>query len=248
MNLNKLIILFISAFFLYSCAEYKTIQKEEKKYYSSMGFALIYEDSLYSEKVISKKINNDDFVVIHSLLKANTPVKIINPANSKYIETKVKKKSHYPKIFNVLISKKIATHLELDTYNPYVEIFEIKKNKTFIAKEKKIFEEEKKVADKVPVDEVKMDDLSTVEKKKEEKFKKTHNYILVVSDFYFEDSAISLKNELINKTKMNNISIKKINNKKYRLLVGPFKNFNALKVSYISLNNLGFDNLNIYKE
>ena len=32
------------------------------------------------------------------------------------------------------------------------------------------------------------------------------------------------------------------------LLVGPFKNFNALKTTYISLNNLGFENLNIYKE
>ena len=47
---------------------------------------------------------------------------------------------------------------------------------------------------------------------------------------------------------MNNISVRKINNKKYRLLVGPFKNFNALKTTYISLNNLGFEDLNIYKD
>jgi len=47
---------------------------------------------------------------------------------------------------------------------------------------------------------------------------------------------------------MDNISIKKINNKKYRLFVGPFKNFNALKTSYISLNNLGFEILNIYND
>ena len=38
-----------------------------------------------------------------------------------------------------------------------------------------------------------------------------------------------------------------ISNNKYRLLAGPFKNFNTLKTSYISLNNLGFENLNIYK-
>ncbi len=42
--------------------------------------------------------------------------------------------------------------------------------------------------------------------------------------------------------------VKKINDNKYRLLVGPFENFNALKTTYISLNNLGFDNLNVYKE
>ena len=45
-----------------------------------------------------------------------------------------------------------------------------------------------------------------------------------------------------------NISVKKINNNKYRLLVGPFKNFNALKTTYISLNNLGFESLNIFRE
>ena len=248
MNLSKTIFLFLSTFFLYSCADYKTTKIGEKKYYSSTGFALIYDDSLYLNKVVNKKINNEDFIVVHSLLKINTPVKIINPSNSKYIETKVYRKTHYPKIFNVLISKKIASHLELDINNPYVEVLEIKKNKTFIAKEKEIFEEEKNVAEKVPVDAIEMDDLTKVKTKKKETKNKAYNYILVISDFYFEDSAINLKNELINKTNMNNISVKKINNKKYRLLVGPFKNFNALKVSYISLNNLGFDNLNIYKE
>ena len=47
---------------------------------------------------------------------------------------------------------------------------------------------------------------------------------------------------------MNNISVKKINDKKYRLFVGPFKNFSALKTTYISLNNLGFESLNVYNE
>ena len=47
---------------------------------------------------------------------------------------------------------------------------------------------------------------------------------------------------------MSNIYVKKINDNKYRLLVGPFNNFNALKGSYISLNNLGFEDLNIYRE
>ena len=74
------------------------------------------------------------------------------------------------------------------------------------------------------------------------------NFILVISDFYFLVSANNLKKELLKKTKMSNISVKKINNKKYRLLAGPFKNFNALKTTYISLNNLGFEDLNIYKD
>ena len=69
-----------------------------------------------------------------------------------------------------------------------------------------------------------------------------------MSDFYYIDSANNLKNELNKKIGPNNFFVKKINNKKYRLYAGPFKNFNALKAIYISLNNLGFEGLNIYKE
>ena len=251
MNLNTIVLLLISTIFLNSCADYKTdrtTKKKEKQYYSSMGFALIYSDHHYLNKVVNKKIKNDDSVAMHNLLKINTPIKIINPDNSKFIETKIFKKADYPKIFNVVISRKIASFLELDFNNPYVEIFETKKNKTFIAKKSETFEEEKNVSEKAPVDEVKMDDLINEDTKIKKKKIVTKNFILVISDFYFLDSANNLKNELLKKTKMSNISIKKINNKKYRLLVGPFKNFNALKTTYISLNNLGFENLNIYTE
>ena len=251
MNLNTIVLLLISTIFLNSCADYKTDRtttKKEKKYYSSMGFALIYSDHHYLNKVVNKKIKNDDSVAMHNLLKINTPIKIINPDNSKFIETKIYKKADYPKIFNVVISKKIASFLELDFYNPYVEIIETKKNKTFIAKKSETFEEEKNVSEKAPVDEIKMNDLTKDDAKTEKKTNKKSNFILVISDFYYEESAINLKKDLVKKTKMNNISVKKINNKKYRLLVGPFKNFNALKTTYISLNNLGFENLNIYRE
>ena len=78
-------------------------------------------------------------------------------------------------------------------------------------------------------------------------FKKT-SFILVIADFYYFDSANSLKKQLINQTGNTNYTVKKINNNKYRLYVGPFKNFNTLKSAYISLNNLGFENLNVYKK
>ena len=236
---------------MHSCAEYQAtrkIEKTEKQYYSSSGFALIYEDKLYTEKVINKKMNNEDLRVMHSFLKTNTPIKVINPENSKFIETKIYKTANYPKIFNVVISKKIASILGLDTDNPYVEIIETKKNKTFIAKESNTFEEEKNVSEKAPVNEVTMDDLSTQENKPENKLDKKDNFVLVINDFYYFDSANNLKKILMEKTDFVNISVKKINDNKYRLLAGPFKNFNALKVTYISLNNLGFENLNVYRE
>ena len=251
MNLNTIVLLLISTIFLNSCADYKTdrtLKKKEKKYYSSLGFALIYSDHHYLNKVVNKKIKNDDSVTMHNLLKINTPIKIINPDNSKFIETKIYKRADYPKIFNVVISRKIASFLELDFNNPYVEIIEVKKNKTFVAKEGNIFEEEKNVIDKVPVDEIKINDLTLNKPKINKKLTKKNNFILVISDFYYMDSANNLKNELIKKININNISIKKINYNKYRLLVGPFESFNALKTTYISLNKLGFEDLNVYNE
>ena len=251
MNLKKIILTSICIIATYSCANYKTnesVKKKEKVYYASSGFALIYEDELYKQKVVNRKINNEDIGVMHSSLKISTPIKIINPDNSKIIETKIYKKANYPKIFNIVISKKIASILELDVNNPYVEIIEIKKNKIFIAKKTNTFDEEKSVAEKAPVDEIKMDNLSKDEPEIEKKRPKKSNFMIVINDFYFEDSANNLKTELVRKTKINNISVKKIDNKKYRLLAGPFKNFNALKTTYISLNNLGFENLNIYRE
>ena len=60
--------------------------------------------------------------------------------------------------------------------------------------------------------------------------------------------AEKLKKELTRKTQIDKFSVKKINDKKYRLSVGPFKNFSSLKSIYISLNNLGFEGINIYSE
>ena len=250
MNLKKIILIFAYVISLYSCADYnvnKVKHKKVKQYYSSSGFALIYEDNLYTQKILNKKINNEDIKVMHNLLKMNTPIRIINPANSKVIETKIYKKTNYPKIFTIVVSEKIASILELDLDNPFVEVIEVKKNKTFIAKKTNTYEEEKNVAEKAPVDKIKMDSLTNNKGEVKKKVLKKNNFIILINDYYYEDSAINLKNELLAKTGFSNILVKKISNNKYRLLAGPFKNFNALKTTYISLNNLGFEDLNIYK-
>ena len=251
MNLTKKIILFSIIVLLTSCANYKidkSAQKKEKKYYSSNGFALIYEDALFEKGVVNKKLNNKDLIVMHSTLKKNTPIKITNPESLKVIETKVFKRADYPMIFNILISQKAAQILELDVNNPYVKVSEVKKNMTFIAKEGEMFEEEKQVAETAPVDEIKMDDLTNTKLTSEKKLYKKNNFSLVISDFYYSDSAYNLKKELEKNTGITNFSVKKINNNQYRLYAGPYENFNSLKSIYISLNNLGFEDLNIYNK
>jgi hypothetical protein len=246
MILKRILLYSIILHLLNSCAEYSVNNKKEKVYYSSAGFTLIYEEKFFDNKIINKKINNENIVFIHNILRNNTSVKIINPINSKTIITKVHKKANFPKIFNSVISKKISDTLELDTNNPYIEIYEIKKNKIFIAKKSNTFDEEKTVANKAPVDTIEMDDLQNVNSNTNTKSINEKSFILVINDFYYQDSANSLKKDLQKKSKLDNIFVKKINNNQFRLSVGPFKNFNALKTSYIRLNNLGFEDLNIY--
>ncbi len=261
MNLAKKIILLCFILLLGACANYKTDkpkQIKEKSFYSSIGFALIYNKNLFEEggidkklnnnEIIDNKLNNEQIIAMHSSLKKNTLIQIINPETSKIIETRIYRRAYYPKIFNIVLSKKIATFLELDIDNPYVEIFEVKENKTFIAKEGNIYEEERKVAEVVVVDKVEMDDLSEEQLYSKKISDKKKDFVLIIADFYYRDSAENLKKELVKKTKINKFSVKKINDNKYRLAVGPFKNFNALKTIYISLNNLGFEELNIYRE
>ena len=250
MKIIKLLLIIFTSLSATSCAEYsvKNYKKSEKNYFSSSGFAMIFEEKYFKERIISKKLDNNDFRLMHNSLKVNTPVKIINPINSKFIETKVFKKGTYPAIFNSVVNKKIATFLDLNPDSPFVEIIELKKNYRFIAKEGNIFDEEKNVAEKVPVGEIEVDNISDVQIDTEKPKVKNQNFFVIISDFYYQNSANSLKNKLINELNIDNMSVIKINNNTYRLLVGPFKNFNALKTTYISLNNFGFESLNVYTE
>ena len=195
MNLNKTIIILISLT-LINCAgieKKSSTSKDERNYYSSSGFALIYKDSLYQNKVVNKKINNDKILLLHKSLKTNTAVRITNLKNSKSLDTKVYRKAKYPKVFNALISEKIAFILDINPENPYVEIIELKKNKTFVAKEGNIFDEEKNVAEKAPVEEIQMDNISNATRNTSVAEIKKEKFIIIISDFYYKDSAISLK-------------------------------------------------------
>ena len=209
---------------------------------NSEGFDVI----AIGNAIVDLLINTDDSFLIDNSLKKGTRIRITNINNSRYLDAKIYYKATFPNIFNSVISKKVAHELELDLENPLVEIVELKKNKTFVAKEGNIFDEEKNVANKAPVEAIEMSELASNNSKKQKKKVIKNKFIIVISDFFYEDSAAVLKKSLQKKIKLSNISIKRINKNKYRLLVGPFENFNTLKNTYISLNNLGFEDLNIY--
>ena len=208
-NLNY-IYLFV---FLFSCTQDMKIIKKHPKVieptYSSKGFALIYEDKFFESNIVDKKLNNNKDYVLHSFLKDDTLLSISNPINSKSLTAKVKKTINYPSIYNIVITKKMADNLDLDIDNPYVEILTIKKNDKFIAKEASIFEEEKKVANKAPVTTISINDLSVSASKNEVK-KKEPSYIIHIAEFYYFESAETIKNRFKKEANLVNIKIQQM--------------------------------------
>ena len=71
--------------FTTQCANYKSVenvQEIDKKYYSSIGFALIYDDSLLDQGILNRKIDNNEIIVLHSFLKRTIQLIIIKSNRS----------------------------------------------------------------------------------------------------------------------------------------------------------------------
>ena len=93
-----------------------------------------------------------------------------------------------------------------------------------------------------------MNELETKKKEsKTENFVTNFNYIIKFADFYFEDSAIMLKNRLFEEHKIENILIKKLSQNNFRVYKGPYKDFEKLKKGFHNIENLDFDSIEIIK-
>ena len=250
--MNYKYLIFLSFIFLISCEHHSKKILYTKKFdqYSNKGFALIYNDNLYKKKIINKKIDERSLIIFNNNLKTDTSVKITNLLNGKDLIAKVGKKSFYPFFYNSVISIRIAEDLNIDFSQPYIQIQTINTNNTFVAQKAKTFDEEKNVANKAPVQSIKILNISVDQNKankKKGKQVKKFNYIIKFADLYFEESAIMLKNRLLNEFKINNVLIKKLSDNSFRVFMGPYKNLKSLKNAYNNISKLNFENIEIIK-
>ena len=218
-----------------------------KNNFTNKGFTIIYNTNLYNKKIVSKKIDERSLVIFQKNLKKNTLVKITNMLNDKSLIAKVGAKSNYPSFNNSVISERIAKELDINPREPYVEILAISKNSLFVAKKAKTFDEEREVANKVPVSSISIDDLNKIENINNKIVKSKFSYVVKVADFYFNETALKMLERIIIETNVKNPKLKKISTKKYRVYLGPFDNINSLQKSYNDINILGFDNIEIIK-
>ena len=244
-------ILIISIFFLlFGCEQYSTNNNKKinvsfEKKYRNTGFTLVYNDGLDIKELDSRSLQ-----IFHSNLKKKSFVKITNPLNNKSLIAEVRSnKVEFSKFYNSVISKRIAESLELDLKEPFVEIILISKNSTFVAKKSQTFEEEKKVAEKAPIDGIKISNLNNDPKENLGKnIKKRFSYSIKVADFYYKKTAKLMTDRIKSETFLKNIQIIELSKTNYRVLIGPFNDINSLKESFEKMNSLYFENLEIIND
>jgi len=218
--------------------------------YTNQGFALIYDENLFNKKSISKKLDNRGLFIFHTKIRKNSFVKITNPENTKTVIAQViSNKAIFSNFYNSVITKRIVDELLLDENEPYVELSLISNESTFVAKKAKTFDEEKKVAQKAPVDGITIDNLGTVEKKELPKTTQSNFlYSIKIADFYYKDSAENMIQRIKDETKITNPIIKKLSQTKYRVLLGPFNDIKKIQESFDEIEKLNFENLKIIKD
>jgi len=240
MKFKHLIFLFI---FFTSCTA-SSFKIDNKISYSSSGFAYIYSENDYKDKIINKKFDNNEFQVGHNRLKVGTFIKITNPNNNKSLKLAVTKRVKYPDFYQVLITESLSENLELNKKIPLIEIAEINKNKSFVAGQVVISSAESTVHNTAPVTNVKIDNLSKIKtpiKRNVQKFS------IILANFYSKESAITLKNSITKKLIKfdKKLKIKKIGQNDYELFTGPYNTVNSLKNDYIDLRSYGIEELEI---
>ena len=252
MHYKSLIIIFF--IFLLGCEQNNlnknVLNQEIVSKYKNSGFALVYDPSLKKEKKISKKIDNRSLLIFHKSLKKNSFVKITNPVNQKTVIAEViSNKVKFSDFYNSVITSRIAEELSLSLNEPYINLVLISQNSTFVAKKAKTFKEEKKVAEKAPVDGIQIDNLGEINQQKKEALKEDFfSYSIKIADFYYKDSAENMSNRIVNETNIKNPLIQTISNTKYRVLLGPFNDIKKLEDSFNEIKSLDFENIEILKD
>ncbi len=247
-------LLFIFFIFVISCDNQSKKINYTKKFinYSNKGFALIYDENLYKKKIINKELDERSLLIFNNVLEKETSVKITNLINGEYLIAKVSKSANFPVFYNSVLSKRIADNLSIDKNEPYIEIKTLNQKDSFIIAKAKTYDEEKEVANKVPVESIVIKNISNNSKKnntinKKKNSNNSFKYIIKIADLYFEDSAIILKDRLKNDYNIENIKIKKMSKNKFRIYMGSFSNLDSIKKEYSDIIRLDFENIEIIK-
>ena len=108
-----------------------------------------------------------------------------------------------------------------------------------------MYEEEKQLKVKAPVEKVKISNIGQITKKKTEK---DPQFVIILGNFYSLEAANLLKKRVKSESaslRNRKISIKKKNKHNFEVFLGPYKTIKMIKNDYIALKQLNFDDVDI---
>ena len=221
---NKIIVLFF--ILISSCQSYSS-----------------YEKNITYEKIGFVEFNkNED--VLHRNIEPNNQIKITNLLNEKSIIISIDKNSNYKKEREIILPNKYLDLLELNSNLPIVKVETIRTNKTFKAETAKIFEEEKKIPQKIETKNVDIVDLSINKNSKDNSLKRV---VIYYGDFTFKNSALDMVSLLKKEIKNVNPTIIQLN-KKFRVKAVTISDINEFDIFFNKIVNTKFENYNISVE
>ena len=95
--------------------------------YNSKGFAYIYNEKDFLNKIIKKKLDNNSLQIAHNKLRPGSLIRITNIKTNDSIILKNSKRFQYPDFYKIIITKLVADEINLNLKLPLVEIIEVKK-------------------------------------------------------------------------------------------------------------------------
>ena len=185
--------------------------------------------SVYERKGFAK-INYNNKII--SPLPKSTLLKVTNIENKKsvVVATNDISKNLGPRI--ITLPDNIFQELKLNKNLPLIHMQTLRKNKVFIAKKTKIYEQEKRVDKKVVIEKINIMNLANEKKSKD-------SIYLNFGPFYNKIYANQLYKIL--KLRFNNkkLVFKDYQDKNYIISIGPLKNLTEFDKIYLKLGKIG---------
>ena len=190
----------------------------------------------YYEKVGFAKVSKSNDIV--SLLPKGTLIKISNLENRQSLTIRTTKQDDKLNSRLAELPLPIYNKISLDKNFPLIQILSVKDNKSFTAKNVKIYKEEKTVANKVDFNKIEIQSIDS-DKIYEKKI------LLNFGPFYFKTYADNFYKILKSSLKDKSNLFKDYKDKKYLISIGPITNLKEFDNIYLNLSKIGLTGFNI---
>lgn len=190
----------------------------------------------YYEKVGFAKVSKSNDII--SILPKGTLIKISNFENKQSLTIRTTKQDDKLNSRLAVLPLNVYNEISLDKNFPLIQILSVKDNKSFTAKNVKIYKEEKTVANKVDFNKIEIQSIDSdqiYEKK----------ILLNFGPFYFKTYADNFYKILKFSLKDKSNLFKDYKDKKHLISIGPITNLKEFDNIYLNLSKIGLTGFNI---